>query len=319
VGINAYNELKISLSRMCELLQIDVNDRTAASMVGARHLSSGDDGLSESVPWDDHLTTGPSATASAPQSAPRGFSPAAPRAADASRARLKLPSPPPKQRCTAIVVVKEMWASWQPGSGSGGGGSSCSGGGGRSPNGQHDGQHDGQYDGQHDGQHSGQHNVQHDGMVLRDVNFSLSAGEAMAVFGPVGSGKSSLLLTLLDELEPEAGTVRIAGLATLYAPQKPWIFPGTVRDNISFTYKYEAEWMAVVVDACALTRDIALFDGGIDTEIGERGVTLSGGQKARLSMARAIYGTRFAAREAGCPCLVLLDDPFSALDPKVGP
>jgi ABC-type uncharacterized transport system YnjBCD ATPase subunit len=66
-----------------------------------------------------------------------------------------------------------------------------------------------------------------------------------------------------------------------------------------------------VIDACALTRDLSLFEAGINTQIGERGITLSGGQKARLSLARAIYGTKFASLEAGTPCLVLLDDPFS--------
>lgn len=153
--------------------------------------------------------------------------------------------------------------------------------------------------------------------LVRDGSSDASVGETLVVLGAVGVGKSTLLLTMLDELQPTAGTIEINGLATLYAPQKAWIFPGSVRDNITFTYRYDAEWMARVVDACALTRDLGLFEAGIDTEIGERGVTLSGGQKARLSLARCIYGTKFASAEAGTPCLVLLDDPFSALDTKV--
>ena len=156
-----------------------------------------------------------------------------------------------------------------------------------------------------------------DGSGISTASSDASVGETLVVLGAVGVGKSTLLLAMLDELQPTAGTIEINGLATLYAPQKAWIFPGSVRDNITFTYRYDAEWMARVVDACALTRDLGLFEAGIDTEIGERGVTLSGGQKARLSLARCIYGTKFASAEAGTPCLVLLDDPFSALDTKV--
>ena len=122
----------------------------------------------------------------------------------------------------------------------------------------------------------------------------------------------------MNEITPTRGSISVSGLQIIYAPQKAWILPGTVRQNITFTYDYDAAWFAEVVDACALTRDLELFESGADTEIGERGVTLSGGQKARLSLARAIYATKFASAASGEKCLVLLDDPFSALDPKVG-
>ena len=154
--------------------------------------------------------------------------------------------------------------------------------------------------------------------VLHSVSLSVAAGETAVVCGPVGSGKSTLLLAILKEITPSGGSVSISGLQVLYAPQKAWILPGTVRQNVTFTYDYDAAWFAVVIDACALTRDLELFESGADTEIGERGVTLSGGQKARLSLARAIYATKFASEASGEKCLVLLDDPFSALDPKVG-
>jgi ABC-type multidrug transport system fused ATPase/permease subunit len=85
--------------------------------------------------------------------------------------------------------------------------------------------------------------------ILNGVDFTIgikpdgTGGETLVILGPVGSGKSTLLLVLLNELDPTAGTVEINGLATLYAPQKPWIFPGSFLENITFTYRHDAEWL----------------------------------------------------------------------------
>ncbi|KAI5292845.1 hypothetical protein KEM55_007466 [Ascosphaera atra] len=94
-----------------------------------------------------------------------------------------------------------------------------------------------------------------------------------------------------------------------YCPQYAWIQNATVRDNIIFGKAYDEEWYNEVIDACALRADLESFMAGDQTEIGERGITVSGGQKQRLNIARAIY---FDTE------LVLLDDPLSAVDAHVG-
>lgn len=94
-----------------------------------------------------------------------------------------------------------------------------------------------------------------------------------------------------------------------YCPQYAWIQNATFRDNIIFGKPYDREWYQTVVEACALQRDIDMLPDGDKTEIGERGITVSGGQKQRLNIARAIY---FNAD------IVLMDDPLSAVDAHVG-
>jgi ATP-binding cassette subfamily C (CFTR/MRP) protein 4 len=154
--------------------------------------------------------------------------------------------------------------------------------------------------------------------VLNGIDLTLRYGELAMVLGPVGAGKTTLLLTLLGELTPESGLItRHDGdddAPMIYAPQQPWVFPGTVRDNILFGRSYVAGWYAKTVQACQLVADLLQLESGDGTMIGERGVTLSGGQKARVSLARTVY----AAGTVGRPCIVLLDDPFSAVDARVG-
>ena len=91
--------------------------------------------------------------------------------------------------------------------------------------------------------------------------------------------------------------------------QVPWLFSGTIKENILFNEPYDPEWYSTVVEACALKKDIELFPNKHDTLVGQRGVVLSGGQKARVSLARAVYS---------CADVYLLDDPLSAVDQKVG-
>ena len=144
--------------------------------------------------------------------------------------------------------------------------------------------------------------------VLKSVSLSLEPGNLLVVTGPVGAGKSSFLTTLLEELVIKNGHFKVTGRVS-FCPQEAWIFIGTVRENILFGAAYEAERYAEVIDAADLKRDFELLPDGDHSLIGDKGITLSGGQRARVNFARAIY------RRAD---FYLLDDPFSAVDPKVG-
>nr|XP_039260100.1 multidrug resistance-associated protein 4-like isoform X1 [Styela clava] len=141
--------------------------------------------------------------------------------------------------------------------------------------------------------------------TLNCVNVRVDAGKLVAVIGPVGSGKSSLLSAILGELPAAEGKATVHG-NVVYSNQVPWIFSGTVRENILFGEEFDQERYHEVIHACCLKKDLKLLVDGDMTLIGERGVTLSGGQKARVSLARAAY-----KRNAD---ICLLDDPLSAVD-----
>uniref|UniRef100_A0A8C3W6N7 Multidrug resistance-associated protein 4 n=1 Tax=Catagonus wagneri TaxID=51154 RepID=A0A8C3W6N7_9CETA len=143
--------------------------------------------------------------------------------------------------------------------------------------------------------------------TLQGLSFTVRPGELLAVVGPVGAGKSSLLSAVLGELRPSQGLVTVRGRIA-YVSQQPWVFSGTVRSNILFGKEYEKERYEKVVKACALKKDLQLLEDGDLTVIGDRGTTLSGGQKARISLARAVY------QDAD---IYLLDDPLSAVDAGV--
>ncbi|XP_045694930.1 ATP-binding cassette sub-family C member 4 isoform X2 [Phyllostomus hastatus] len=144
--------------------------------------------------------------------------------------------------------------------------------------------------------------------TLQGLSFTVRPGELLAVVGPVGAGKSSLLSAVLGELPPRQGLVTVHGRVA-YVSQQPWVFSGTVRSNILFGKKYEKERYERVIKACALKKDLELLEDGDLTVIGDRGATLSGGQKARVNLARAVY------QDAD---IYLLDDPLSAVDAEVG-
>lgn len=144
--------------------------------------------------------------------------------------------------------------------------------------------------------------------TLQGLSFTARPGELLAVVGPVGAGKSSLLSAVLGELPPTSGLVSVHGRIA-YVSQQPWVFSGTVRSNILFGRKYEKERYEKVIKACALKKDLQLLEDGDLTVIGDRGATLSGGQKARVNLARAVY------QDAD---IYLLDDPLSAVDAEVG-
>ncbi|XP_041974693.1 ATP-binding cassette sub-family C member 4-like [Aricia agestis] len=145
-------------------------------------------------------------------------------------------------------------------------------------------------------------------LALRNVSVRLRRGKLCAIIGSVGSGKSSILQLLLKELPAASGTVSVFGSIS-YASQDAWLFPSTVRENILFGLPYEPEKYKQVCKACALEKDFKQFPYSDQTLVGERGVSLSGGQRARINLARAVY------READ---IYLLDDPLSAVDANVG-
>ncbi|CAO3692121.1 unnamed protein product [Rhizopus stolonifer] len=144
--------------------------------------------------------------------------------------------------------------------------------------------------------------------VLKDIDLTIKKGDLTAVVGKVGSGKSSLISALLGDTVKTHGDVILRG-SVAYVPQQPWVMNATLRDNIVFGHRWDPVFYNRVLEACSLKTDIAILSGGDQTEIGERGINLSGGQKARISLARAIY-----ARAD----IYLLDDPLSAVDAHVG-
>ncbi|KAK4879110.1 hypothetical protein RN001_007256 [Aquatica leii] len=144
--------------------------------------------------------------------------------------------------------------------------------------------------------------------TFKDLTVSFGFGDLTAVIGPVGCGKSSLLQVILQELPLTRGTIGVTGVLS-YASQEPWIFSGSVRQNILFGAEIDSQRYNDVIKCCALERDLKLFPYGDKTVVGEKGASLSGGQKSRINLARAIY------RDAD---IYLLDDPLSAVDTHVG-
>ncbi|OQR89317.1 ABC transporter-MRP, partial [Achlya hypogyna] len=136
------------------------------------------------------------------------------------------------------------------------------------------------------------------------LNLTVATGELVVVHGAVGEGKSSLCAALLGEMHKRRGSVFVGG-AVAYFSQQPWIQHLTVRENILFGKPYDRTKYAAVLEACALTKDLALFPAGDRTEIGQKGVNLSGGQKARIALARACYADAD---------ILVLDSPLSAVD-----
>lgn len=139
--------------------------------------------------------------------------------------------------------------------------------------------------------------------TLEDLNLELKKGKLYAVIGMVGSGKSSFLSAILGEINLTEGQIKLNGNIS-YASQEAWVFGASVRQNILFGQPYERQRYQKVTKACALLRDFQQFPQGDLTIVGERGSSLSGGQKARINLARALY------RQSD---IYLLDDPLSAV------
>ncbi|CAG9769762.1 unnamed protein product [Ceutorhynchus assimilis] len=144
--------------------------------------------------------------------------------------------------------------------------------------------------------------------TLTNINLTVTPGKLLTVIGPVGSGKSSLLHMILQELPLSGGSLEVNGEIS-YASQEPWLFAGSVRQNILFGLPMDRIRYNTVVRKCSLERDFQLLPYGDKTFVGDRGVSLSGGQRARINLARAVY------KQAD---IYLLDDPLSAVDTHVG-
>lgn len=146
------------------------------------------------------------------------------------------------------------------------------------------------------------------GTSLKNIHLSIPEKSLVAIVGPVGCGKSSLISALLGDMIKVKGSVNVKGTKA-YVPQQPWIQNGTLQDNILFGRDIDHECYNRVIDACALRPDIDILNNGDQTFIGEKGINLSGGQKQRVSLARAVYHNTD---------IYLLDDPLSAVDSHVG-
>ncbi|KAI3749263.1 hypothetical protein L2E82_19870 [Cichorium intybus] len=147
-----------------------------------------------------------------------------------------------------------------------------------------------------------------EGGIVKNLNFSIKKGELVAIVGTVGSGKSSLLSSVIGEMHKISGKVRVCG-STAYVAQTAWIQNGTIQYNIMFGLPMHTQKYKQVIKNCCLEKDLEMMEFGDQTEIGERGINLSGGQKQRIQLARAVY--------QDCD-IYLLDDVFSAVDAHTG-
>jgi len=162
------------------------------------------------------------------------------------------------------------------------------------------------------------------GFSLMDLELAFDSGKLTTIVGSVGSGKSSVLGAMLGDMQLDSGAVIVhpaSGTTAppmLYCPQQAQIWNATVRDNILFGADYDEALYRKVVWGCQLFDDFAQLTAGDQTEIGERGISLSGGQKARVALARAVYAAQaqLAADPKAVP-VVLLDDVLSAVDAHV--
>ncbi|PCH38966.1 ATP-dependent bile acid permease [Wolfiporia cocos MD-104 SS10] len=143
---------------------------------------------------------------------------------------------------------------------------------------------------------------------LKDLRMKVPKGAFVAVVGPIGSGKSSLLQALIGEMRRVQGHSTFSS-SVAYVPQSAWIMNASLRENVSFGQEDNEEKFREIVKACCLEPDLNMLPQGEDTEIGEKGINLSGGQKARVSLARAAY--------SGAD-IILMDDSLSAVDAFVG-
>ncbi|KAH8196670.1 hypothetical protein TruAng_009167 [Truncatella angustata] len=142
-------------------------------------------------------------------------------------------------------------------------------------------------------------------LIVNDANLDVSSPNVVAVVGPTGSGKTTLLQLLLGETQSTEGVVGITTRHIGYCSQTPWLTHASIRDNIIGSEGFMEIWYNTVVHATSLQQDLSLMTLGDSTIVGDAGSTLSGGQKKRIALARAIYSR--------APVLIL-DDPFNGLD-----
>ncbi|OBA23065.1 hypothetical protein METBIDRAFT_9382 [Metschnikowia bicuspidata var. bicuspidata NRRL YB-4993] len=142
---------------------------------------------------------------------------------------------------------------------------------------------------------------------LRNIDLEIRKGEFIAITGLIGTGKSSLLNAIAGFMSRKDGAIDTVGSLLLCGA--PWIQNTTVKENILFGSPLDEKRYQDVVYACSLESDLKILPAGDQTEIGERGITLSGGQKARINLARAVYADKD---------IILMDDVLSAVDARVG-
>ncbi|KAF9973931.1 hypothetical protein BGZ73_002800 [Actinomortierella ambigua] len=144
--------------------------------------------------------------------------------------------------------------------------------------------------------------------TLKFINLNVKPKELVAVVGDVGSGKSSLLTAIMGQIKLVAGDKTVHG-SMAYVPHDAWLLNATLKENILFGKPYHRQKYNDILRVCALNRDLNLLSNGDETEIGERGVNLSHGQRQRVSLARAVYSDAE---------IMLLDDPLSGMDAQIG-
>lgn len=142
-------------------------------------------------------------------------------------------------------------------------------------------------------------------LIVQDVNLDISSPTVLAVVGPIGSGKTTFLQMLLGETQRTAGSVALSSFRIGYCSQTPWLTNEPARNNIVGPETFEESWYNEVVRVTALDQDMRAMESGDSTIVGNEGSSLSGGQKKRIALARAIY-TRAP--------IMILDDPFNGLD-----
>lgn len=143
---------------------------------------------------------------------------------------------------------------------------------------------------------------------LSNIHVHVQQGTLTFIIGKIGSGKSTFIHSILGETKTQHGKLCLHANSISFCSQHPWIFNATLRENILFNLPLDEDRYAKVIKACALEDDMKQLPHGDQTEIGEHGINLSGGQQARISLARAVYRNSE---------IYLLDDIFSAVDSHV--
>lgn len=143
--------------------------------------------------------------------------------------------------------------------------------------------------------------------IFKDLSFCIARGSTSVVLGPMGSGKSYLLRSVLGESHISTGSLYVDDCNIAYCGQDVWLENGSVKDNVIGPRPFNSRLYSTTLRACMLEEDVALLPGGDNYKVGSRGVRLSGGQRARVSIARAVYSEL---------SVVILDDIFSSLDRK---